>query len=228
MGLILDDEAVAKPSSTRANPTITNLETTLTDIITKLWMEILGVSKSPSVEVAFYDAGGHSILLTALHKALVLEFPTSGLRLLEVFKFPTIRKQAQRLAELLATKTPDPVWASKLPEMTKTTANLTTPDSHLKNRFAIVGMAGLFPGADNVDDFWDLMMAQGDGITTMEDTTTSITRNPTFSGGVFVPRWGIINGLRSFNHKTWDLSEAEAKTMDPQVSHPSTTPDTIP
>ncbi|XP_044717203.1 AMP-binding enzyme domain-containing protein [Hirsutella rhossiliensis] len=179
-----------------------------------------GLPESPGIDAdtTFYDAGGHSILLTALHKKLALQYPGSGISLLDVFYNPTIRRQAAHLADLVAVNSPPPCTVSdESLSMTRThssRSSITNASLLLQQQeslFAIVGMAGRFPGADSVDDMWDLLMEQRDGI-----TTSSATGDELEPGEVFVPRYGSINGLEAFRGSDWAMSDEEANNLDPQ------------
>ena len=78
---------------------------------------------------------------------------------------------------------------------------------------AIVGLAGLTPGANNVREFWDILMEQREGIS---DSRSSPTDSKDI-GERFVPRYGLLNNIGAFDAKFWGLSESEACNLDPQV-----------
>ncbi len=191
--------------------------------IALMWQEVLGSQEMPSLDATFYDVGGHSILLTTLHKKLALRYPGSGISLLDVFYNPTIRRQAAHLQDLIATNCPSPSDSSvasrdngSSTRSHSSRSSVTDVSLREEKLFAIVGMAGRFPGADSVDDMWDLLMEQRDGITTGDG---SQAKNADLSDGeVFVPRYGSINGLDDFKGSDWAMSEEEARNLDPQVN----------
>lgn len=190
---------------------ITRLEAS----VASLWQEVLGCRDRPSLDTTFYDAGGHSILLTALHKKLALRYPDSGISLLDVFYNPTIRRQAAHLAEFVAADSaPSSTVSDERLSMTRTHSSASSVVNAPQDRlFAIVGMAGRFPGADSVDDMWQLLMEQRDGI-----TTSSAAGDELEPDEVFVPRYGSIRGLEAFRGSDWAMSDEEANGLDPQVS----------
>lgn len=164
-----------------------------------------------------YDAGGHSILLTALQKKLTVEYPGSGISLVDVFYNPTIRRQAAHLAELVAANSSPPSTVSDeslaLTRTPSSRSSVTNAPPLLQEKLvAVVGMAGRFPGADSVDEMWELLMAQRDGL-----TTSSATGDKLGPDEVFVPRYGRINGLDAFRGSDWAMSDEEANSLDPQV-----------
>lgn len=233
--LVSDRQPVAaigfkQPAQTRRNISdVDDPNGSLTLAVTQIWAEVLAVSKPPAVDMNFFDAGGHSLLLMTLHKRINERFPTAGLRLLDVFHHATIEKQAAHLFKLLdvenaglpmstisdsseGTSSREDSTAATTP---KTSASLHSLD-HYVDKFAIVGLAGRFPGADDVNEFWDLLMEQRDGITTTERFQDQLDVDMD-EDEAFVPRFGSINGLDDFKPSAWGLSEEEASTMDPQV-----------
>ncbi|KAJ2964349.1 hypothetical protein NQ176_g10799 [Zarea fungicola] len=190
--------------------------------ITSLWQKCLGCRDAPAPDVTFYNAGGHSILLSSLHKELVSLYPESKISLLDVFYNPTIRRQAQRLAELLqdsgfVSSSASDVSVNRLQIQTPLSSAATTAATSVtseENLFAIVGMAGRFPGADSVDEMWQLLMEQRDGITTSDGSGAQSADLE--EGEVFVPRYGSITGIEEFQGSLWNMSDEEVRILDPQ------------
>ncbi|EGX94166.1 non-ribosomal peptide synthetase [Cordyceps militaris CM01] len=195
-----------------------NLVDRLEASITTLWQKVLGCRDAPGPDVTFYNAGGHSILLSALHKELVTLYPAAKISLLDVFYNPTIRRQAQRLSELVGDDgfIPSSSVSDVSAQDVATPGNSTTATSVAADAplFAIVGMAGRFPGADSVEAMWELLMAQRDGITTSDGAGAESA--DLAEGEVFVPRYGSINGLEDFRASDWNMSDEDAQVLDPQ------------
>lgn len=203
----------------------TGLAARLESSITALWQKVLGCRDAPAADITFYNAGGHSILLSSLHKELISLYPDSKISLLDVFYNPTIRRQAQRLAEIIgssgviSSNASDVSGHKQAIPGTPMSSNSTAKTSVVSTDegFAIVGMAGRFPGADSVDEMWNLLMEQRDGISTGDG---SGAKDAGLSEGeVFIPRYGSINGLDDFRGSDWNMSDEEARTLDPQVSN---------
>lgn len=214
--------AKTSPKKKDAHTVDTSLIDRLESSITSLWQKVLGCRDAPAPDVTFYNAGGHSILLSSLHKELVSLYPEAKISLLDVFYNPTIRRQAQRLSELVQTtgflsSSASDVSAHELPTPNASSGNSTAASSVTASAplFAIVGMAGRFPGADSVDDMWNLLMEQRDGISTSDGSGAKDAALA--EGEVFVPRYGSINGLEGFQGSDWNMSDEEARTLDPQV-----------
>lgn len=132
---------------------------------TTLWQDVLTCRDTPALDTTFYDAGGHSILLSSLRKKILLHYPESGFLLLDVFYNPTIRRQAAHLSQLLGDSMPvssSPSDGSPNPFPASATASsrssvVGVPLSDEKPS-AIVGMTGRFPGANSVGEMFDLVI----------------------------------------------------------------------
>ena len=70
--------------------------TPLERTIAGIWKEVLAIEEV-GVEDAFFDLGGHSLLLLRVHKKLVLELAVS-LSLTDLFRYPTVSALAAHLA----------------------------------------------------------------------------------------------------------------------------------
>ncbi|KAE8143523.1 hypothetical protein BDV38DRAFT_231552 [Aspergillus pseudotamarii] len=193
----------------------------LASTVSLIWVDVLGLSKPPMEDVNFFDAGGHSILLVELHKRISERFPTAGIRLLDCFQQTTIEKQAAFLAGLVDFESSPPSTSSADMGPSPSASGTLTPRSSISSfdqpeeKFAIVGLSGRFPGADDVEKYWDLLMNRRDGITTAS-SAAGHGHLDIDADEVFVPRYGTIHGLDDFNPAAWSLSEEEAKTLDPQ------------
>ena len=83
---------------------------------------------------------------------------------------------------------------------------------------AIVGMTGRFPGADNVEQYWDNLRRGVESVTFFSDAELSaagvepeLLRNPRF-----VRARGVMAGADLFDAVFFGLSPREAEMMDPQ------------
>lgn len=161
-----------------------------------LWAEVLGHANF-SITDSFFEVGGDSLRLAALHGALQdlagFDFP-----LVELFDHPTVREMAE-LVGRHAIPAPAPPIAGR----SATTA------SH-EDAIAIVGMACRLPGARDVEDFWRALI---DGDRAIEATS---------AGGApgSDPDWvGVrasLAGATCFDFDYFGYSAAEAAWIDPQ------------
>lgn len=89
----------------------------------------------------------------------------------------------------------------------------------LNNRVAIIGMAGRFPGASDLGEFWNLLRSGATG-------TTRFTKEELLHQGIdrsllndpnYVPVRGIIGGEDYFDAEFFGCNQLEAQLMDPQA-----------
>lgn len=84
---------------------------------------------------------------------------------------------------------------------------------------AIVGMSCRFPGAENVDAFWHLLVNGKDGITEVPDDRWNLKEyySETQTPGKMVTKWGgFIDDVDRFDAPFFEISPREAALMDPQ------------
>src|SRR5205085_8441873 len=83
---------------------------------------------------------------------------------------------------------------------------------------AIIGMAGRFPGAANLDEFWRNLR---DGIESIarftEDELLAYGVEPELvRSPIYVPARGVVQQIEQFDAAFFGLSAREAEIMDPQ------------
>lgn len=87
-----------------------------------------------------------------------------------------------------------------------------------QDHIAIVGMAGRFPGAKNVDEFWENLR---DGV----ESITFFTDGDSLAAGVdpellkkpdFVRAHGVLDDIEMFDAPFFDMTPRDAKFLDPQ------------
>ncbi|WPV66533.1 non-ribosomal peptide synthetase/type I polyketide synthase [Chitinophaga sp. LS1] len=77
---------------------------------------------------------------------------------------------------------------------------------------AVVGMAGKFPGASDMDAFWEVIANNKETIQFSEEKRAA---NKHKEG--YVPVAGIIDGYENFDNEFFGFSEREANLLEPQV-----------
>jgi acyl transferase domain-containing protein/glutamate-1-semialdehyde aminotransferase len=97
---------------------------------------------------------------------------------------------------------------------------MTTPDPNAQlDGVAIVGMAGKFPGARNVVEFWRVLQAGLETITRFEPGTleASALEDPASAADPnYVPARGILDGVDLFDADFFGINPREADVLDPQ------------
>src|SRR5690606_33978598 len=87
----------------------------------------------------------------------------------------------------------------------------------LAEPIAIIAMAGRFPGANDIEAFWDNLFEGRDSIShfSLDELDRSVPdalrRDP-----AYVPARGLIDGVEMFDAAFFGISPREAELMDPQ------------
>ena len=89
-----------------------------------------------------------------------------------------------------------------------------------KQQFAIVGMSGCFPGADNVDQLWQNLVAKKHAISEVPkerwDWQAHYADDEKTPGASYSKWAGMMNGVFDFDPLFFRISPAEAEYIDPQ------------
>jgi len=201
--------------------------------VARLWAEVLGVGEVGRDD-NFFDLGGHSLLLARLHARLE-DLLGREISLLDLFLHPTVRAQAghlwrsERPAAAAATaraigRPPAPAARTQRPPRLSRPSPRSRPPrpsgpSHRSPmRIAIVGMAGRFPGARDVEELWqnlrdgvDCIYRFGDEELLAAGVEPALLRNPRY-----VKAGGVIDGEELFDAAFFDYAPREAELIDPQ------------
>jgi acyl transferase domain-containing protein len=85
-------------------------------------------------------------------------------------------------------------------------------------RVAIIGMAGRFPGAGDVESFWRMLKAGTEGLSTFDDDqlrAAGVSPADLAHPG-YVRAKGVLDGADEFDAGFFGISPREAEVMDPQ------------
>ncbi len=87
----------------------------------------------------------------------------------------------------------------------------------LGQAIAVIGMAGRFPGAANLDAYWQTIVEGRDNITRNEDLRATIPTGPHAPDArLHIAARGVLAGVEQFDPGFFDFSPAEAAHVDPQ------------
>ncbi|MEY2932530.1 MAG: hypothetical protein RL033_3279, partial [Pseudomonadota bacterium] len=191
------EPGAAAPDDGPARPPQGELEQRLV----RTWRELLQ-RDSVGVDQNFFDLGGHSLLLVQLHARLQRELDRR-LRLVDLFRCPTVRSLAEHLARVEAV--PAPVSNSALAH---------TADEPI----AIVGMAGRFPRARNLAEFWQHLRDGRECIQTFTEAELIAVGVPgaQVRDPRYVPARGVLDDVDCFDAAFFGVAPSEAQLMDPQ------------
>jgi amino acid adenylation domain-containing protein/non-ribosomal peptide synthase protein (TIGR01720 family) len=228
----IDHAALPKPSATRGlDAAYVAPEIGLEAEVAAAWKEVLGV-EHVGIDDNFFDLGGHSLLLVKVHERLK-SLATGELPVAALFEFPTVRSLAAHLArgsrapEAAAPEAAAPEAAA--PESgtaigraigrVGSAAAADAPDRVYRvEPLAVVGMAGRFPGAADVDEYWRNLR---DGVESVRFFSKAELRaagwdSDLVSDPAFVPAKGYLEGADLFDAGFFGYSPREAELIDPQ------------
>jgi amino acid adenylation domain-containing protein len=176
--------------------------------LTDIWLQILKLKKI-SVNYNFYEAGGNSLKLIELNdqlkKKLSIDIPV-----ITLFKYPTIQKQA--------------AYISKINDIREIDNSVITAPLELEKKvntadIAVIGLAGRFPGAKNIDEFWNNLVNGKESITFFSDEelleaglNPELVHHPSY-----VKAKGVLDDFESFDADFFGYTRRDALRMDPQV-----------
>ncbi len=180
--------------------------------IAGIWQEILEIGQV-GLHGNFFELGGHSLLLVQMHERLRDEFE-SPVTLVDLFKYPTVSSLAQFLDsghELNAT-------AATLGRIQAERRRSRRSSAEDETDIAVIGMSCRFPGADDVETFWDNLARGVESITFFSDEEivrsgidARTARDPNY-----VKASSVLSDIAGFDPDFFGLSTREAVLMDPQ------------
>ncbi|MCU0286993.1 MAG: acyltransferase domain-containing protein, partial [Acidobacteria bacterium] len=172
--------------------------------IAQVWQEILGV-ENIGIHDHFFDRGGNSLSIIRLSSRLSQALQTD-IPVVTLFNNPTISALANYLR----------------PGKQENTFNKNENSLQIEaGEIAVIGMAGRFPRAKNIDQFWDNLKNGVEAITFFsKEELLQMEVNPEWLSNpdyLYVPAKGVLPGHDCFDAFFFGYTPVEAGVMDPQV-----------
>ena len=208
--------AVLDPITMLREQPIASWEQPLTAFLQGEVQAVLRLPTLPAANVGFFDLGMDSLmsveLRNRLNRALSGEYVVSNTA---VFDYPNVGALAGHLAReleavLAAAGTPEPVESGREQRRAEPLAG--------EDAVAIVGMACVFPGAPDLDSFWQLLAGGKNAITNGRQDNgpwAGVNGDPEGDEAI-LRRGGFLEGLDLFDNRFFRISPLEARMMDPQ------------
>ncbi|WP_225732156.1 MULTISPECIES: thioester reductase domain-containing protein [unclassified Nocardia] len=171
--------------------------------------------------IPLQDYGIDSVLISKLNDRLVAEFGELPSTLF--FEYQTLRElagyfadmYADRLTELTGTR-PAPVAVAAEPVPATTSMEPVAAEDDI----AIVGMAGRFPMAHDIDEFWANLVAGRDCIVEVPpqrwDHGAYLSDDPDEPGTTYARWGGFLDDVDKFDARFFGITPKDAEEMDPQ------------
>ncbi len=201
----VDRKALPEPKGTKSlsvSATKVAPRTSLEQTIADIWKEVLNIEEV-GVKDNFFDIGGHSMALIQVNNKL-RKLANKNIPVVVMFQYPTIESLVNYLED-------DEIKISRASKKVKKKPKLT-------GDIAIIGIAGRFPGAKNIDEFWDIIRDGKETIRFFEDeelknagVSEELLSNPNY-----VKAKGYLEGTEYFDSAFFNYSPMEADLMDPQ------------
>ena len=169
--------------------------------VTTVWINLLHIPKI-GIDDNFFELGGTSLLSQKLVAALLKDY-NYKLPVTKLYQFP-------RIAEIAHYLEPNKNTETKKNIKRDTTSN-TSRD------IAIIGMAGRFPGAENIQELWEVLKEGKETISffskdELDNSISDVLRNDP----LYVRARGIVPSVKEFDAAFFGLNPKVASVMDPQ------------
>jgi malonyl CoA-acyl carrier protein transacylase len=173
--------------------------------IASIWQEVLQLEEV-GITDNFFELGGKSILLIQVYSKLREVFADLNIKVVDLLTYPTIDSLSRFIIGDRETQVSqkNPIKPFK---------------QHQDNRdIAIIGMSGRFPGAKNLEEFWENLKNGVESISSLSDqqlvksgVTTEALNDPNY-----VKVNARISDIDMFDAEFFNYSRREATEIDPQ------------
>ena len=177
--------------------------------IAVIWQSVLSVEEIDKND-NFFELGGSSLRLMQVLGYLQNQLAPT-LKVVSLFQYPTIAALAAYLKQS----------DSKMPSLTRRTslkAKLRQSVRTQQSDIAVIGMAGRFPGAPNLETFWQNLKGGVESIAFFTDeemlaagVDPALVQNPNY-----VNASPTLEAIDCFDADFFGYSPKEARLMDPQ------------
>lgn len=168
--------------------------------IARIWSLVLN-KETIGINSNFFDLGGHSLLLVKLREILETELGRE-ITIAQLAEYPTIKSFSN--------------FVSKI----ETTTDQDIEEKSVKTNcdIAIIGMAGRFPDANNVNEFWQNLFSERCSIRDFQDQEIpdAIKSQLETSDDLWIKKGGIIEDIEYFDADFFGFKPIEAELLDPQ------------
>lgn len=186
-------------------------------IIATVWKEVLSL-ESVGVNSNFFDLGGNSLNIIRVNSLLVRELKRE-IPISVMFEYPTISSLASYLSNMYTEQAVSRVTGEENDNEKDMAKQESAESINIAGGVAIIGMAGRFPGAENIEKFWEILKEGKETITFFSDEElieAGISAEQV-KDSQYVKAKGILDQIEYFDADFFGYSPKEAEIMDPQL-----------
>jgi polyketide synthase PksJ len=190
--------------------TIATGQTPVQQNIATIWQQLLNIS-AVGLDDNFFDLGGHSLLIVRMQGMLKEKF-NQDISLVKLFRYPTVRTLASYLQPAHDRTTEEPSCENT----NSSTLQPVEAKTDQCSEIAIIGMAGRFPQADNLEQFWQNLCQGVEAIRSLTSEELATVNPAELQHPHYVKSEGAIAGIEQFDANFFGYSPREAEILDPQ------------
>ena len=205
--LFFDD--VSKRFGKQQQPNQRSNHKGLQHTVASVWADVLSMDiSSVSVDTSFFDLGGHSLAAADVVRRTLEALPDHvTLTVIDLFENETLHKFCDFIESQLGHSPTQ-----------HTTHFSTTQPTFEKEPIAVIGMAGRFPGANDITSFWENLQS---GTTTATTLPDALYKRKGVSEEVYQHKDYVkvvykIDDADRFDAGYFGIGRTEATIMDPQ------------
>lgn len=176
-------------------------------MIASVWQELLQL-EGVGIHDNFFDLGGNSLLLNQSANKLAEIFGVK-LSIVELFQYPTIYSLAQRLSQ--TNRKSEAVTTRK-----QSSRVSRQSDDIRESNIAIIGMSGRFPGAKDIEAFWQNLRDGVESISFFSNDELSQSDQTLLFNPKYVKAGAVLPNIEEFDASFFGYSTKDAEIMDPQ------------
>jgi acyl transferase domain-containing protein/acyl carrier protein len=180
-------------------------------------------------DVGFFDLGLDSIMAVDLARALSAAYGIE-LQMAQIFDHSTVDALSSVIVDRVFRAPTGPVAGRHAPTAVMDDAPRSVPapsavaqvasQAATSEPIAIVGMAGRFPGADSVEELWDLVRDGRDAVGPVPPERFDIRAlhdaDPLRLGTITTDQGGFLGDVARFDAAFFHIPAREAESLDPQ------------
>lgn len=171
--------------------------------LVEIWSEVLGIDKGLiGINTNFFELGGNSLNIIQVSSKLKRKFGKE-VAVMTLFNYPTIRSLARHFSQ----------------GDNRIILKKNKRRAIHEGKIAIIGMAGQFPGAKNIDEFWMNLKNGVESISffTTEELLEAGVEPELLNNPNYIKARGVLDDIEKFDSDFFNYTPREAARMDPQL-----------